>query len=376
MQKTLQILCFTGCLGLILTPTGLVAASAKALKTIRAVGPEGRGNSEAAAAWQELSKGDAGSLVDILEAMDGASPLALNWLRSAVDTIAARELAAGRKLPVSSLEKFLNKKSHHPRARRQAYELIARAEPARAESILARMLDDPSAELRRDAVQRVMSGAKQLRDDKKNDEAITKYSIALKAARDVDQVESIAKSMKELGQPVKLADVFGWLTDWKVIGPFDNTGGAGFEKVYPPEEKIDLLAEHDGKAGKVRWQSLTVTDEYGLVDLNKPLGALKGVTGYAWTEINSSKARTVELRLGCKNGWKIWLNGKFIFGRDEYHRGKEIDQYRFKVDLKPGKNALLVKVCQNEQVEDWTKEWEFQLRVTDDLGTPIDFARR
>ena len=36
-----------------------------------------------------------------------------------------------------------------------------------------------------------------------------------------------------------------------------------------------------------------------------------------------------------------------------------------------GKNALLVKLGQNEQVEDWTIEWEFQLRVTDALGTPI-----
>jgi len=43
---------------------------------------------------------------------------------------------------------------------------------------------------------------------------------------------------------------------------------------------------------------------------------------------------------------------------------------------KPGRNTILVKVCQNEQTEDWTKEWEFQLRVTDDLGTPIDLAQR
>jgi len=45
------------------------------------------------------------------------------------------------------------------------------------------------------------------------------------------------------------------------------------------------------------------------------------------------------------------------------------------VDLKPGRNALLVKLCQNEQVEDWTVEWEFQLRITDSLGTPISLAK-
>jgi hypothetical protein len=43
--------------------------------------------------------------------------------------------------------------------------------------------------------------------------------------------------------------------------------------------------------------------------------------------------------------------------------------------LKAGKNILLVKCTQNEQTQDWTKEWEFQLRVTDEQGTPIVSTR-
>jgi hypothetical protein len=34
-----------------------------------------------------------------------------------------------------------------------------------------------------------------------------------------------------------------------------------------------------------------------------------------------------------------------------------------------------VKCTQNAQTEDWTKEWEFQLRVTDAQGTPIRSTR-
>ena len=344
------------------TPVG-AATPAKSIKTILAVGAEGQGNVEAAAAWQDLAKSNAGALIGILEAMADANPLALNWLRSAVDTIAARELAGGRKLPVSQLEKFLGNTAHHPRARRLAYELLAQAEPARAESLIVGMLDD--------AVERVVADAKKLREA-----AIARYEVALKAARESEQIESVGKTLKELGRPVKLMEVFGWVADWKVIGPFDSTGGAGFQNVFPPEETIDLQAEYEGKSGKVRWQPFSITNDFGLVDLNKPLGTLKGVAGYAYTEIVAEKARTVELRLGCKNAWKVWHNGKFLFGRDEYHRGMEIDQYRMKTDLKAGKNTILVKVCQNEQTEDWTKEWEFQLRITDALGTPIDFAKR
>ena len=108
-----------------------------------------------------------------------------------------------------------------------------------------------------------------------------------------------------------------------------------------------------------------------MVDFNEPYGALKEVTGYAQTEFISASDRPAELRLGCKNAWKIWLNGELVFGRDEYHRGMRIDQYKLPVQLRKGANTILVKACQNEQKEEWTVQWQFQLRVCDATGTAI-----
>jgi len=292
-----------------------------------------------------------------------------------VDTIAARELRAGRALPITALTKFLRDGQHHPRARRLAYELIERGDASVAQALLPGMLDDPSTELRRDAVQRVVDLGVAARRAGASNDAVRQFHIALKSARDVDQVEAIARELKDLGHPVQLPAVFGWLSTWKVVGPFDSTGGAGFDKVYPPETSVDLNASYAGKNGPVRWQDLKARGDYGIVDFNKPLGELKGVAGYAYTEFYSDQARAVEVRLGCKDAWKIWVNGQFLFGRDEYHRGVEIDQYRLPTQLKPGRNAILVKLCQNEQKEDWTKEWEFQLRITDALGTPVAEAK-
>lgn len=374
MKKTLFLL-LAGVSGTGFAEAASSSRLAEPIQIIRAVGPEGRGNAEAAVAWQKLAAAEADDLSTILSAMDGANELALNWLRAAVDAIAAREQAAGRKLPVANLEKFVLDTKHHPRSRRLAYELIARSDAGHAQSLIAGLRDDPSTELRRDAVQRLVGEAAALGKAGKTNDAVTKYQTALKSARDVDQVESIAKELKKLGSPVSLPGVFGWVTNWKVIGPFDSKGGAGFDKVYPPEERIELAAEYDGLSGKVRWQEFKATDDYGKVDLNKPCGALKGVAGYAYTEFYADKARPVELRLGGKNAWKVWLNGKLLFGRDEYHRGAEIDQYRMAAELKPGTNAILVKVCQNEQKEEWTVEWEFQLRITDAVGTPIASAK-
>jgi hypothetical protein len=95
------------------------------------------------------------------------------------------------------------------------------------------------------------------------------------------------------------------------------------------------------------------------------------VTAYATTDFISDRAQAVELRLGGDNSWKVWLNGKLLFGHDEYHFNAEIDQFQMPAQLRAGRNTILVKVCQNEQTEDWAADWEFQLRVTDSLGTPI-----
>jgi len=375
-MKRLILLLLLGSMGHTSANAASASRWAEPIKVICAVGPEGRGNAEASVAWKQLATADATALVDILGAMNGANELALNWLRSAVDTIAARDSAAGKKLPLDALEVFLRDTKNQAQARRMAYELIAGTNPARAEALIAGMVNDPGRELRRDAVQRQVDAASALAKASKTNDAVAQYQAAIKSARDADQVEDIAKELKKLGSPVSLPSVFGWVSDWKVIGPFDNKDRAGFEKVFPPEQGIDLSAEYDGLNGKVKWQDFKVTGDYGMVDLNKPIGALKEVTGYAYTEFYAEKARPVELRLGCKNGWKVWLNGKYLFGRDEYHRGAEIDQYRLAGELKPGRNTILVKLTQNEQKEDWTKEWEFQIRITDALGTPIASAKR
>ena len=40
------------------------------------------------------------------------------------------------------------------------------------------------------------------------------------------------------------------------------------------------------------------------------------------------------------------------------------------------KNTILVKVCQNEQTEEWAQRWQIQLRVCDATGTAVLSADR
>jgi len=64
-----------------------------------------------------------------------------------------------------------------------------------------------------------------------------------------------------LGAPVGIAEHFGFLRDWYVIGPFDGHGMKGFKTAYPPEQKVDLAAGYEGKDGKkLGWKRLTAPE--------------------------------------------------------------------------------------------------------------------
>jgi hypothetical protein len=350
------------------------------LKAILAVGDKGRGNTEAAKAWQELVKADATAIPELLTALNGASPLAANWIRGAIDAIAERELSGG-KLPTAVLEKFALDTSHAPRARRLAYEWLARADKTAPDRLIPGMLHDPSTEFRRDAVARLLA---QAAATPAPDAAALKalYDKALSGARDKDQVETIAERLKKLGQEVDLAAHFGFVLHWKVVGPFDNVGGRGFNVAYPPEtykdSGIDLAASYTGKDGKVTWQDYETQHRYGQVDLNKAIGKHMGAAAYALTDFRSEKRQKVQIRIASLCAVKLWLNGRQLAAHEVYHSGPSdvIEHYIAEGTLERGKNVILVKCLQNEQKEDWAQNWDFQLRVCDATGTAVLSADR
>jgi len=360
-------------LSLSLTGSGNAAnpAAPGLLPKILAVGPEGQGNAEAAAAWKTLTAtATPTDLPDLLSAMDQAGPLASNWLRAAIFAVSDRAAAAGTPISPDTLATFLKNQAHGPAGRLLAADLLQHAAPALWDTLVPSLLTDPVPALRRDPVARLTAAATAAKDK-------TQLRQALDAARDEDQVRAAADELRTLGETVDLPRHFGFLMDWQVIGPFTNKDRSGFDTIFPPEAAIDPAASYQGKEtepGKdptVRWQAFTTPQEFGIVDLNKPLGMLKEVTGYAATTFESPEARPAEIRLGCKNAWKLWLNGQPVFARDEYHRGMKIDQYRFPVQLKAGPNQILLKICQNEQTETWTVQWDFQLRICDSSGTAL-----
>lgn len=341
------------------------------LATLKSVGREGSGNVEAGKAWRDLAKADAGSLPTVLAAWDDADPTAANWLRTAVDAIAERALAAKKSLPTAELEAFVRQKEHNASARRLAYEWLVRVDPAAPTRLVSGFLNDPSLELRRDAIALAIKEGQALAS-KDKDAGRKSFEKTLPFARDRDQVETLSVELKKLGVPVDLAKHYNFVRNWNLVGPFDNRNKKGFDQTYPPEKAIDLKASYQGKDGApVRWAPTVSADPLGMVDLNKVIGKHMGAVAYALAEIESTEARPVQIRVGSTNAVKIYLNGKLLFAREEYHHGTEMDQYIGKGELKQGSNQVLIKVCQNEQTDTWAQNWSFQVRLTDGVGGAI-----
>lgn len=305
----------------------------------------------------------------ILRAMKSASPAAENWLRAAVDTIAERTLAQGDKLPLEALQTFFADTSASPRGRLVAYELIASADSELGNRLLEQSLEDPSLEVRYDAVQKALDNLDALTADEKK----LRLQELFEAARDLDQLKTCKAALEEQGEEVDLAHQMGFVTRWQIIGPFDNTDQGGFEVAYGPEREIDFQSQYEGKEGNITWVAAPVTtdDELGMIDVAEALGPVKGAIAYAYHEFNAPEGGPAVVRYTSKNATKLWVNQQEVASNEVYHSGDAVDQYVVPIELKKGPNALLLKVCQNEQTEPWAQDWTFQLRMTDSLAGAI-----
>lgn len=337
----------------------------KLIAKIKSVSKEGTGNQEAGAAWKDLVVLGGEAVFPTLKALDDAAPLAANWLRSAVGSMVEKQKARGEKLPADQLEAFAKDTQRSPAGRRIAYELLTDLDPTTPKRLLPAMLDDPSPDLRRDAIAAAMLRGERL----EGNASIAEYTRLFAFVRDQDQANAILKKLETEKTKPNVNAHFGVIENWMLAGPFDSPKASAFDKVYEPEKKVDLAAKYVGKkAAEVKWVPHSATEPYGMVNLNKAIAKHKDAVAYAYSVIEAEKETPAEIRLGCINAVKVFLNGKEVFARDEYHHGERFDQYMAKVTLKAGKNEILVKVCQDDQTVQWAQNWQFQLRVCDATG--------
>jgi hypothetical protein len=174
--------------------------------------------------------------------------------------------------------------------------------------------------------------------------------------------ETILASLKASGLPTLQGK-------WYVIGPFDNTDGEGFDTVYPPEKEIDLTKTYTGLDGqKVRWKEWS-DFRVGHVNDLKRFPKNDYVCVYLYQEIEVREALTLPVSLGSDDTLTVWLNGARLLAAN-VHRPAAPDQDHAHLKLKPGKNRLLVKVC------NFDGEFAFYIRPQFPPALEADFSTR
>ncbi|HSW43955.1 MAG TPA: glycoside hydrolase family 172 protein [Phycisphaerae bacterium] len=204
----------------------------------------------------------------------------------------------------------------------------------------------------------------------------TSETVLMQDARPIDgplplPAGEVTVELKVTGQPVAgdcceaIVDFFmlqpcrAFVREWYLIGPFDNTDKAGADKAYGPEtDAFQAGRTYGGKGGgQVSWRKIRARED----SVNRGGDFFKQnehVVIYAYSEAISPDDREVIGHAGSDDGIKVFVNGKCVHTSLK-ERGLKLDEDTFKVQLKQGRNAVLLKVLQIGG------EWGFAFRLDD-----------
>ncbi len=173
------------------------------------------------------------------------------------------------------------------------------------------------------------------------------------------------------GEAAEAARDAGLVTDWLVVGPFDNEDRGGPVKVLEPEEDAGAAMDRDlvfqGDERSVGWRTAEARPLDGLLDLGNWLQPSTKVCGFAATYVELAKASTVSVWAAAGGTLKVWIDGAVAID-DPVYRAAGRDRSAAGAKLSKGTHVVLAKVC----VDDGP--WTLQARLTDKKGKGIPGA--
>ncbi|MEO8180617.1 MAG: DUF3857 domain-containing protein [Deltaproteobacteria bacterium] len=164
----------------------------------------------------------------------------------------------------------------------------------------------------------------------------------------------------------------GYVDQWLVLGPFDNTGKSGFGDASqgPESELAEPIAWGRGYPGKdgrqVRWRVVPPAFPYGWVDAGALLRPRQQMCAFFATYVAQAelkRRRPISLWVGTRGAYRLFWNG-VERSSDSAYRGHDFDRRAVAVWLEPGENRVLIKVCSDDAAP------MLSLRLADPQGAP------
>ncbi|MBI2194276.1 MAG: protein kinase [Planctomycetes bacterium] len=175
-------------------------------------------------------------------------------------------------------------------------------------------------------------------------------------------------------EKLKSSGAAGFVEDWHVIGPFESNDQEGFSKDYLPDlDKVSLKASYPGQNGrKASWHpSRRSAAKPGMVDLRDNVAPVQNAAAYAYTVLEAPADLDVQVRGGSDDSMTVWINGEKVMEKAKWYGACTPDEHVAAAQLRKGKNAILVKVCQGPDDPKWENGWAFYFRFCDGEGQPI-----
>jgi len=136
-----------------------------------------------------------------------------------------------------------------------------------------------------------------------------------------------------------------YLTNWWIIGPFDNPDANGLLIKYPPEDEFDIERSYTGKKNQsIMWQNIE-NKKSGYMDFIKLFDDPNNGVAYAKTTIELDEGGEIKIGIGSNDGVKLWINGELVLS-NQIARKAEPNQDILTINLKKGKNDVLIKIDQ------------------------------
>lgn len=143
----------------------------------------------------------------------------------------------------------------------------------------------------------------------------------------------------------KVKHQYTYLTNWWIIGPFDNPNEKGLLIKYSPENEFETEKPYVGKNDQtIRWQHIE-NKESGYMDFTKLFDDRIDGVAYARTTMESKQDGKIKIGIGSNDGVRLWVNGNVVLS-NQIARKAEPNQDIIIVNLKKGKNDILIKIDQ------------------------------
>jgi len=180
-----------------------------------------------------------------------------------------------------------------------------------------------------------------------------------------EQLGEFYQNKNNPGRSRKYYTSLSAISQWKVIGPFDNISASGFDNIYPPEQEYHDTKTYIGKNGvPANWFEIRRIRNDFWIDFRRYF-AYEEAVYYANTFVFSPAQQNIQIRIGTSGSLKAFINNEQVI---EYfdENNNDLDTYIVETELQKGWNRLLIK-CGFSEID----RCNILVRISNRSGDPI-----